>query len=177
MSMTWHREIGPFALVLSLLPTVVAAQDEARSLGELLRSGSLRIGHGVYVTDARGDRRKGTITDLSTAAVEITHRGKTWSVAGDAVRRIERQDSLANGFAFGYLIGWALFYGVCEASEGSNCAAIAMLPQVGGIGGAVGVLLDVGMHETVYRARASGRPAVAPILSNGRFGARVSVGW
>ena len=68
MSMTWHREIGLSALVLSLLPAVVAAQDEARSLDELLRSGSLRLGDGVYVTDATGDRRKGTITDLSIAS-------------------------------------------------------------------------------------------------------------
>lgn len=181
MSMTWHREIGLSVLVLSLLPTVVAAQDEARSLGELLRSGRLRLGHGVYVTDASGDRRKGTITNLSTAAVEVTHRGRTWSVAGDEVRRIERQDSLANGIGLGLLIGWASFYGACAASGARDCAILSTHPVIGGpyvlLGGAVGALVDARMLQTVYRARASGRPAVVPILSKGRFGARVSVGW
>ena len=180
MSMTWNREIGLSVLVLSLLP-VVAAQAEARSLGDLLRSGRLQLGHGVYVTDARGDRRKGTITGLSAAAVEVTHRGRTWSVAGDAVRRIERQDSLANGFGYGLLIGWASFYGACSASGPRDCGILATHPAIGGpfmlLGGALGMLVDSRMHQTVYRARASGRPTVAPILSRGRFGARVSVGW
>ena len=181
MSMTLYREIGVSVLVVSLLPAVVAAQDETRSLGELLRSGRLRLGHGVYVTDARGDRRKGTITDLSTAAIEVTHRGRTWSVAGDAVRRIERQDSLANGFGYGLLIGWASFYGACSASGARDCGILATHPVIGGpymlLGGVLGMVVDARMHQTVYSARASGRPAVAPILSRGRFGARVSVGW
>ena len=48
------------------------------------------------------------------------------------------------------------------------------------IGGAVGTLVDASMHETVYRARASARPAVVPILSKGRYGAltpRPSARW
>ncbi len=181
MSMTWHRRIGLPALVLSFLPAVTGAQEEPRSLDGLLRSGTLRPGDGVYVTDARGDRRKGIIRDLSTTAVEVTHRGRTWRVAGDAVRRIERQDSLADGFGYGFLIGWASLYGACKASGARDCELYAVFPQVVVpfmlIGGAVGTLVDASTHQTVYRAHASRRPAVAPILSKGRYGARVSVGW
>lgn len=102
-------------------------------------------------------------------------------MAGDALRRIERQDSLANGLTYGFLISWASFYGACKALGAHSCEVYAMHPRFAGrfmlIGAAVGTLVDASMHQTVYRARASGRPTVAPILSNGRFGARVSVGW
>ena len=76
MIKTWHREVG-LALVMSLLPGVTAAQDVASSLEELLRSGSLRPGDGVYVTDIQGYRLKGALSDLSSAGVKVTHRSDT----------------------------------------------------------------------------------------------------
>ena len=181
MSMRWHRKVGLSALILSLLPAGAAAQDESRSLDELLRSGRLLLGDGVYVTKTGGSRLKGTITDLTTTAVEVVHRGQTWSVAAGDLRLIERQDPLADGFAKGLLVSWALFYGLCEASGAHYCLSYSLSPQYAAIpyllGGSFGLLIDASTHQTVYHARASGRPAVAPILSQGRYGARVSVGW
>ena len=180
MSMRWHRRIGLSALVLSLLPAGAAAQDESRSLDELLRSGSLLLGDGVYVTKTGGFRLKGTITDLSTTGMEVAHRGQTWSVAARDLRLIERQDPLADGFAKGFLVSWAIFYGLCEGTGAHYCLHYSLshyfaIPYL--LGGFVGLLLDAEQHQTVYRARESRRPAVAPILSQGRYGARVSVGW
>ncbi|MCY4025049.1 MAG: hypothetical protein OXH75_01890 [Acidobacteria bacterium] len=57
--MRWHRKVGLSALVLGLLPAVAAAQDESPSLDELLRSGRLLLGDGVYVTKTGGSRLKG----------------------------------------------------------------------------------------------------------------------
>ena len=152
----------------------------AGAVDELLRSGRLLLGDGVYVTKSGGSRLKGTITDLSTTAVEVVHRDQTWSVAPRDLRLIERQDPLADGFAKGLLVSWALFYGLCEASGAHYCLSYSLshyaaIPYL--LGGSVGLLLDASTHQTVYHARASGRPAVAPILSQGRYGARVSVGW
>ena len=180
MSMRWHRKVGVSALILGILPAVAAAQDESRSLDELLRSGRLLLGDGVYVTNAGGSRLKGTITDVSTTAVEVVHRGQTWRVAARDLRLIERQDPLADGFAKGLLVSWGLFYGLCEASGAHYCLPYSLsryvaIPYL--LGGAVGLLVDATTHQTVYRARASRRTAVAPILSQGRYGARVSVGW
>ena len=121
MSMRWHRRIGLSALVLSLLPAGAAAQDESRSLDELLRSGRLLLGDGVYVTKTGGSRLKGTITDLSTTGMEVVHRGQTWSVAARDLRLIERQDPLADGFAKGFLVSWAIFYGLCEGTGAHYC--------------------------------------------------------
>ena len=180
MSVRWHRKVGLSVLVLALLPAVAAAQDESRSLDELLRSGRLLLGDGVYVTKTGGSRLKGTITDLSTTAVEVVHRGQTWSVAARDLRLIERQDPLADGFAKGLLVSWAIFYGLCEGSGAHYCLGYSLshyvaIPYL--LGGFVGLLFDAEQHQTVYRARASGPPTVAPILSQGRYGARVSVGW
>ena len=51
--------IGVVALSMMALPGVAVAQDVAVSLDELLRSGSLQPGEGVYVTDAAGRRPEG----------------------------------------------------------------------------------------------------------------------
>ena len=60
------RELaGVLTLSMLLLPGVAVAQDVAVSLDELLRSGSLQPGEGVYVTDATGRRLKGTLSDVS----------------------------------------------------------------------------------------------------------------
>ena len=48
--------IGVLALSMMALSGVAVAQDVAVSLDELLRSGSLQPGEGVYVTDAAGRR-------------------------------------------------------------------------------------------------------------------------
>ncbi|MCY4025048.1 MAG: hypothetical protein OXH75_01885 [Acidobacteria bacterium] len=108
------------------------------------------------------------------------HRGQTWRVPAGDLRLIERQDPLADGFAKGVLASWAIFYGLCEAKGTHYCLGYSLSHYMATtylLGGFVGLLLDAEQHETVYRARASGRPAVAPILSQGRYGARVSVGW
>ena len=89
--------VRELAGVLTLSMLVAVAQDVAVSLGELLHAGSLQPGQGIYVTDAAGRRLKGTLSDVSSAGLVVTHGGQAWTVAVADVRRIERQDPLANG--------------------------------------------------------------------------------
>ena len=181
MVMTWRGRIGVSAVGFLLLPGVAAAQDVADSLEELLRSGGLQPGDGIYVTHARGYRLKGSISDLSTTALEVTHRGEAWTLTGADVIQIDRQDSWANGFGYGVLAGAASFYGWCHMLGARECGLYLIHPKWGGLwmvaGAVAGITMDAIMHKTVYRASGSARASVKPIVSKGRFGAQVSVGW
>ena len=95
------RELAGVLTLSMLLPGVAVAQDLAVSLDELLRAGSLQPGAGVYVTDAAGRRLKGTLGEVSSTGLVVTHRGQAWTVAGADVREIELQDPLANGIGYG----------------------------------------------------------------------------
>ena len=110
--------------MLLLLPGVAVAQDVAVSLDELLRSGSLQLGEGVYVTDATGRRLKGTLSDVSSTGLVVTHRGQSWTVAAADVRRIDLQDSLRNGTAYGMVAVAGPITAVCGAggSHPGECA-------------------------------------------------------
>ena len=155
-----------------------AAQDVAGSFDELLQAGSLRPGDGVFVTDTTGRRLKGTVSDLSSTALVATHEGEAWTAAAADLHRVERQDTLANGIAYGVLIATGSLVGLCVANGGSRCGHfLYYMPYVPILGGVVGLVVDAHRHKTIYRAAGSTRVAVVPMVSHERLGAQVSVGW
>ena len=172
--------VRELAGVLTLSMLVAVAQDVAVSLGELLHAGSLQPGQGIYVTDAAGRRLKGTLSDVSSAGLVVTHGGQAWTVAVADVRRIERQDPLANGLGYGMATVAGSISAVCFAggSRPGECAYVLLYAfPVVALGGAVGAVVDALRHETVYRAAGSMQASVSPIVSPGILGARVSVAW
>ena len=172
--------IGVLALSMMLLPGVAVAQDVAVSLDELLRSGSLQPGEGVYVTDAAGRRLKGTLSDVSSTGLVVTHRGQAWTVAAADVREIDLQDSLRNGIAYGMVAVAGPIAAVCGAggSHPGECAYVLLYAfPVVAIGGVVGGVVDALRHKTVYRAAGSVQASVSPIVSHGSFGTQVSITW
>lgn len=175
------RELaGVLTLSMLLLPGVAVAQDVAVSLDELLRSGSLRSGEGVYVTDATGRRLKGTLSDVSSTGLVVTDRGQSWTVAAADVRRIALQDSLRNGIAYGMVAVAGPIAAVCGAggSHPGECAYVLLYAfPVVAIGGAVGAVVDAFRHKTVYRAAGSVQTSVSPIVSQGSLGTQVSISW
>lgn len=181
MRMAWRWMISAAAVGALLLPGVAAAQDATTSLEEILRSRGLRPGDGVYVIDTRGHRLKGTLSDLSTNALEITHRGRKRTLTGTEVFRIERQDSWANGIGYGVLLGAASFFGWCHALGGRECGLYTIHPRFGGIfmlaGGVAGAIVDANMHKTVFLSSGSARASVKPFVTKGAFGAQLSFGW
>ena len=172
--------IRVLALSMMLLPGVAVAQDVAVSLDELLRSGSLQPGEGVYVTDAAGRRLKGTLSDVSSTGLVVTHRGQAWTVAAADVREIDLQDSLRNGIAYGMVAVAGPIAAVCGAggSHPGECAYVLLYAfPVVAIGGVVGGVVDALRHKTVYRAAGSVQASVSPIVSHGSFGTQVSITW
>lgn len=171
--------IGVLTLSVLMAPGVAVAQDKAMSLDELLHAGSLQLGEGVYVT-AGGRRLKGTLSDVSSAGLVVTRGREAWTVAVAAVRRIERQDPLANGIGYGMAMVAGSISAVCFAggSRPGECAYVLLYASpVVALGGAVGAVVDALRHETVYRAPGSMHASVSPIVSHGSLGARVSVAW
>ena len=174
------RELIGVLTLSIVLPSAAATQDMAGSLDELLHSGSLEPGEGVYVTDAGGRRLKGTITDMSSTGLVVTHRDQAWTMAAADVRRIDLQDSWANGIAYGMVTAAGSISAVCWATGGrpGECsyALLYGFPFVA-IGGVVGGVVDALRHKTVYRAAGSVQASVSPIMSPGSLGAQVSIAW
>ena len=150
--------VGVLTLSMLVASGVAVAQDVAVSLGELLHAGSLQSGEGVYVTDAAGRRLKGTLSDVSSAGLVVTHGGQAWPVAVADVRRFERQDPLANGLGYETATAAGSISAVCFAggSRPGECTYVLLYAfPVVALGGAVGA---VGKVPRRGRSSVCGRP-------------------
>ena len=158
------------ALVLTLLmvPGVVAAQRTATSLEDLVQSGQLRPGDGVYVTDATGRRIKGRVSGVSSAMLQITDGHDSWTLDEDEVNAIELQDSVENGIWIGIGVALASTFAMCGMEGTGNGACYATLyafwPTLGA-GAGLGWYLDAKNHKTVYQKSGAARLSVSPLVS------------
>lgn len=99
------RTVGlVMTLILVVLSGRAAAQDEmAASLDELLQSGDLRAGRGIYVTDTAGRRWKGDVDDVSPTMLTMTDgRGNTRAWSEGEIDRIEQQDPVETARGSGW---------------------------------------------------------------------------
>ena len=156
--------IGLLTLSMMALPGVAVAQDVAASLDELLRSGSLQPGEGVYVTDAAGRRLKGTLSEVSSTGLVVTQREQAWTVADADVREIELQDSLRNGIAYGMVAVAGPIAAVCGAG-GSHPGEMRLRV----------VVRVSGRGDRRRRRRCRGRSPAQDGLPRGRVGASIRV--
>ena len=126
---------GSRGAVLLMLAGYAEAQDAGASLVELLQSGELRPGDGVYVTDGAGQRIKGRISDVSSTGLVLIGGQDRWTLASSDVRQIEREDSVANGILIGVGVGAGL--GVWSCGDGcyqgaNRCFSIPPSASVSG---------------------------------------------
>ena len=188
--------LSRWRVTIACLATVTAAgaaeAQVAHPLDELVRTGDLRRGVGVYVTDADGRRLKGTISEVSSTELTVTQWLDRWTLAPTDVRKIELQDPLKNGIWWGLAVGAATVSGSCFSrlytkalcGSGSDSAAAAILGVLfhglpyAAIGAVVGGLVDASsIHTTLYEAPGTTRLTLSPTLSPGGAGVQVSVGW
>ena len=173
--------IGILALTLLMLPAAAVAQDLATSLDELLQSRQLRPGDGVYVTDATGKRIKGDVTDMSPTGLEITDGRDTWTLAESEVSKIELQDPVETGIWLGIGIAVGSTIAVCAMERAAGAELCfsgyyGFLPALAA-GAGIGWYMDATNHKTIYRKSGAARLRIAPVVSQERLGAQVSVGW
>ena len=172
--MKWRTVFGVFTLTMVLGPLGAAAQEVARSLDELRRSGILTRGDAVYVTDDTGRRMKGRIGDLTSTSLVVTDGHETWALADIAVRTIERQDSLKNGILIGMGVGTAIAVGFFPKYAYESVYFSYSSIAVGAIFGAI---VDASRRKTLYRGPHSVRLTLSPMLSKEGTGLLASLTW
>ena len=161
------------------LSSEVSAQDTATSLNEVLLSGSLQRGDGVYVTDTTGQRIKGAVSNATSTALTVTRGPETWTLTVPEIAKIERQDPIWTGAAAGAGIGYGAVFAYCLSVGGGDCfvgVGVYAYPFVAA-SAALGVLWDFSMHKTLYEAPGDSRVTVAPMMGDEGLGAQLSVSW
>ena len=145
------RTLGVALLASLTVVSTAAAQDPLGSFANV--AASVKPGTIIYITDEKGEQRKGKITELSPASLQIITRDKyaeTLTFPADSIARVTRVDSRLNGFliglAAGAVPGIMLGYGFttyCENESASCPWAPAVLGGIFGLaGGGIGYAID-----------------------------------
>ena len=174
-----------FVLLLATFATAGQAQELAGSFDQLRVL--VKTGDKVRVTDSRGQDVRGSIADVSSSSLALTVGGsrRTFLEADIAAIHQRRNDSLANGAKWGFVIGAGLgvLGGITIASEYDEGGAV-FIPILGLVYGAMGAGAGAGidaMHrgeQPIYAARrASTKVALRPILTAGRKGVLASLAF
>lgn len=162
-----------------------AAGKEAGSrVDQVLRAYEVKAGDGVYVTDTRGRRVKGRISDVSARTLTVSNsstRTRTW--AHGEISRIERQDSPANGILWGTGLATAAFMMSCRDLRAKTgfCnvtgAVVEGVPYLA-VGAVAGWILDVITTDTIYERKKSLESVGSSISVEAEdIGLRVSLVW
>ena len=154
-----------------------AAQTTGPATGPAV-SANLAAGDGVYVTDLAGQRRKGTVQEASGAGLSFTDGTRSWTLANAEIQKIELQEPLRNGAAYGMAtIAGIVAVGCAAVGSRPGECAFAMIYSLPGlaIGAGIGAFVDAHQHEAVYDRRTYA--AVVPLVSREQLGAQLAVRW
>ena len=109
----------------------------------------------MYVTDARGERSKGRVTDLSATSLTVMREKDTRDFSGTNITKIEQRDSVENGIWVGLGIGVGLTTIVCKVDpDPEHCPYIVGhfgLPAMAG-STILGAVVDAWVRRTLYLA-------------------------
>lgn len=175
----WLRlAAAPVALVCLVVPSAAFAQA-ARTADEF--KARARTGDVIYVRDAEGRETKGTLLALSDTALTVGLLGDRYDVPLERVARVEREgDSAWSGFAIGASIGAVM--GLLAGFECSGDFTAGPMLGEALVYGGIGALIDYAHtgRTHLYSAPLKGgnkTMAIAPILTRGRKGATLAIGW
>ena len=177
--------VALLAVFLTASATAGQAQELAGSFDQLRVL--VKTGDRVRVTDSRGQDVRGSIADVSSSSLALTVGGtrRTFLEADIAAIHQRRNDSLANGAKWGFVVGAGLgvLGGITIASEYDEGGAV-FIPILGLVYGAMGAGAGAGidaMHrgeQPIYAARrASTKVALRPILTADRKGVLASLAF
>ena len=153
-----------FALLIAL-PAAASAQELAGSFEQLRVL--VKPGDTVRVTDGAGEDVRGTITDVSSSSLALRVGGtrRTFLETDIAAIHQRRNDSLANGAKWGFIVGASLgvLGGIAIAREYESGGGGAFIPILGVVYGSIGAGAGAGidaMHRSdqvifAWRGKAS----------------------
>ena len=162
------------AILIVLLPAVVAAQEPVKSFDQL--NTRLKVGDAVWVTDAQGREIKGRVTSFAPNAMGVDANGAQ-VLRADEVRVVwnRRHDSLVNGALIGLGVGFGTGAGLALAGcSDADCTwgeATLVALIFAGAGAGIGVGVDAlipGRRQVVFRASggsSSARLSLAPLIT------------
>lgn len=181
----------PILIALLSLAEVAHAQAPASSFAEL--PSRLKAGETVSVMTEAGAVIKGEVEHVSDTILVLMRSTGTLQVAAQDVRRIDKSTtSKLRGAMVGLGVGFTVgAVGAatddCPATPSGVNFGCVKVPVLGvgavvglmgmGVGAAVGAFIH---RERVVFVRApsgSARSAIAPLLSRGRVGLRMQLGW
>ena len=168
--------IAMLGLVAVMLPSITAAQT--------LDTSRIKPGQDVVVRNAAGEPTRGRILEVSPSSLTLRpSRGADQTFAADAIQRINRRDSTAEGFVIGLGAGFLGAWGVRQqmCPNDPECGAIVSvylgLPIVAG-SAALGALIDHAHQPLLFDSGEARRQvAVAPILGRRTAGASFSLSF
>ena len=174
-------------LALAMVISGLAARPAAGQTQHSDPSSTVRPGDRVIVT-ANNTRIPGRVTAVSASIITLAARASLFegtdpragtialSVPVNRIERIQRADSLWNGFLIGFAAGAVpgAIVGQVSCGEGpaGTCARGATIGIMlfGGLGGAIGAGIDETLKKTIYR-RGPGTVTVG--ARQGAFGVRL----
>jgi hypothetical protein len=175
------RSIVAAGLLLGLSALNVPVRAQGGEAGSFDQLGVLvRPGDKVRVTPATGAPFSGKIASLTPDELTLLVGGKVRTLReGDVTAiRHRRDDSLANGAAWGLGIGAATGFATCGRCHLGP--GLAMAGLYGGIGAGIGVGIDAlirGNVDVFRRRNSTMRVVVAPQLAKSHQSATVSIRW
>ena len=141
-----------FALLIAL-PTAAGGQELAGSFEQLRVL--VKPGDTVRVTDGAGDEVRGTVTALSSSSLDLKVDGtrRTFLETNITAIHQRRNDSLANGAKWGFVVGAALgvLGGVAIAREYESGGGGAFIPILGLVYGSIGAGAGAGI-DAMHRS-------------------------
>lgn len=173
-----------FFLCVMAASSIAHAQGIATSFNELRLL--VRPGDTIGITSTGGREVTGKLVDLSSGVLvmRVGDGRQEWREGDVATIRQRRGDSLANGALWGLGIGGGtmLAVGIAFAAidEASATDVAAVTAIYGGIGAGIGAGVDalISKRVVIFERRSAGTSfGVAPILSAGRKGALLTIGF
>ena len=174
LSLNPHAWITVAAFVI-LAPSLAPAQTVANSFEELRQV--VKKGQTIVVTDASGQRTKGSVADVSPSSLVVLMPEARTFVEG-TVTEIRAPDSLRNGALIGAGIGTGLatWDYLIDPSEPGNAAIFTVAIGLGtAIGAAIDWLVNKGGKVVYASPRRTRGLMLSPFLGKDRQGALVFV--
>jgi hypothetical protein len=167
--------MGGSGLAVAALLLVTVQADVRADSAELARR--VKPGRIVFVTDTTGAERTGRVAAVSSAGITLEQiNGSRFTVPVESIARVQRTDSLWNGFVIGAAIVPTL-YGIGSAVDSSSVNWTESSTVFTGFYALIGLWCDWlrDGRSDLYRAEPRAAVSLSPVIGPRTVGARFRI--